>query len=68
MDVGADPHRSIAARLHVNRRTLQIALGVIYQEDRPTLEDRTSLPQAPIAKLDLGAGADRYAPMLAAYR
>src|ERR1700677_1878356 len=30
MDVGADPHRSIAARLHVNRRSLQIALGVIW--------------------------------------
>ncbi len=30
MDVGADPHRSVAARLHVNRRTLQIALGVIW--------------------------------------
>ena len=46
----------------------EIALGVIYREDRPTLEDRTNLPAMPIAKLDLAANRDRYAPMMAAYR
>ncbi len=30
MDVGTDPSRSIAARLHLSRRSLQVALGVIW--------------------------------------
>jgi hypothetical protein len=30
MDAGTDPSRSIAARLHLSRRSLQVALGVIW--------------------------------------
>ena len=33
MEVGTPPHQSIPARLHVNRRSLQIALGVIWIVD-----------------------------------
>ena len=30
MDVGTDPNRSIAARLHLSRRSLQVTLGVFW--------------------------------------
>ncbi len=33
MDVGTDSNRSIAARLHLSRRSLQIALGVVWTFD-----------------------------------
>jgi 2-oxoglutarate ferredoxin oxidoreductase subunit beta len=46
----------------------KIPLGVIYKEDRPTFEDRTGLPEAPITGLDLGSSHDEYAAIQAAYR
>ena len=46
----------------------KIPLGILYKEDRPTFEDRTGLPEIPIAKLDLHAARDRFAAIQAAYR
>jgi 2-oxoglutarate ferredoxin oxidoreductase subunit beta len=45
-----------------------IPLGIIYKEDRPTFEDRTGLPEAPIARLNIREPRPEYAAMLAAYR
>ncbi|HEY4442327.1 MAG TPA: hypothetical protein VGN14_17840, partial [Candidatus Elarobacter sp.] len=45
-----------------------IPLGIIYQEQRPTLEDRTGLPETPIARVDLAAQRPQYAAMLEHYR
>lgn len=45
-----------------------IPLGVIYREQRPTFEDRTGLPEAPLAHLDLHANRAQLAAMQAAYR
>jgi 2-oxoglutarate/2-oxoacid ferredoxin oxidoreductase subunit beta len=49
-------------------RAGDIPLGVIYREERPTFEDRTGLPELPLARLDLGAHRDRLAAMQAGYR
>ncbi|BDE06638.1 2-oxoacid:ferredoxin oxidoreductase subunit beta [Vulcanimicrobium alpinum] len=46
----------------------KIPLGIIYQEERPTLEERTHLPQVPIAKHDLHGDRGRYAALLEHYR
>jgi 2-oxoglutarate ferredoxin oxidoreductase subunit beta len=46
----------------------QIPLGVIYKEDRPTFEDRTGLPETPIAHLDIRTTHEGYAAVQAAYR
>ena len=46
----------------------QIPLGIIYQEERPTLEDRAHLPQVPIVKHDLRGDRGRYAALLEGYR
>jgi 2-oxoglutarate ferredoxin oxidoreductase subunit beta len=43
-------------------------LGIIYQEDRPTFEDRTGLPETPIAHLDVRTLHSGYAAVQAAYR
>ncbi|MEA2664702.1 MAG: 2-oxoglutarate/2-oxoacid ferredoxin oxidoreductase subunit beta, partial [Candidatus Eremiobacteraeota bacterium] len=45
-----------------------IPLGVIYREQRPTFEDRTGLPEAPLAHLDLHANRAQLAAMQTAYR
>ncbi len=45
-----------------------IPLGIIYREERPTFEERTGLPQAPISRLDLTPRGDELASIQAAYR
>jgi 2-oxoglutarate/2-oxoacid ferredoxin oxidoreductase subunit beta len=57
-----------AAAFAALTREGDIPLGIIYKEDRPTFEDRTGLPEAPIARLDLHADRARFAAMQAAYR
>ena len=46
----------------------KIPLGIIYREERPTFEERTGLPDAPIARLDLRAERERIASLQAVYR
>jgi 2-oxoglutarate ferredoxin oxidoreductase subunit beta len=46
----------------------KIPLGIIYKEDRPTFEDRTELPEMPIAHLDVRTPHADYAAIQAAYR
>ena len=57
-----------AAAFAALMREGDIPLGIIYKEDRPTFEDRTGLPETPIARLDLHADRARFAAMQAAYR
>ena len=57
-----------AAAFAALMREGDIPLGIIYKEDRPTFEDRTGLPEMPIARLDLHADHGRFAAMQAAYR
>jgi 2-oxoglutarate ferredoxin oxidoreductase subunit beta len=57
-----------AAAFAALTREGDIPLGIIYKEDRPTFEDRTGLPETPIARLDLHADRARFAAMQAAYR
>ena len=64
---GHDPSDRVAAFDALVREDA-IPLGVIYRNDRPTLEENVRLAETPIARLDLGAVRDRYAAMLAAYR
>jgi 2-oxoglutarate ferredoxin oxidoreductase subunit beta len=45
-----------------------IPLGVIYREERPTLEEQTRLPELPIARLDIRTPRPEYAALQAAYR
>jgi 2-oxoglutarate ferredoxin oxidoreductase subunit beta len=44
-----------------------IPLGIIYRENRPTFEDRTGLPELPIARLDLRSSAREYAAIAREY-
>lgn len=57
-----------AAAFAALMREGDIPLGIIYKEDRPTFEDRTGLPETPIARLDLNAARKRFTAMQAAYR
>ena len=57
-----------AAAFAALMREGDIPLGVIYKEDRPTFEDRTGLPELPIARVDLHADRKRFAAMQEAYR
>ncbi|MDB5042041.1 MAG: Pyruvate synthase subunit porB [Candidatus Eremiobacteraeota bacterium] len=57
-----------SAAFNALTREGSIPMGLIYQEHRPTLEDRTGLPALPIAHLDLEASRGQYAAMLAHYR
>lgn len=57
-----------AAAFAALMREGDIPLGIIYKEDRPTFEDRTGLPETPIARLDLNAARERFTAMQAAYR
>jgi 2-oxoglutarate/2-oxoacid ferredoxin oxidoreductase subunit beta len=57
-----------AAAFAALTREGDIPLGIIYKEDRPTFEDRTGLPETPIARLDLNASRERFTAMQAAYR
>ncbi len=45
-----------------------IPLGIIYQNARPTLEERIGLKEEPIARLDLDARRREYASIATAYR
>ena len=58
--------RSVA--FDVLTREGPIPLGIIYEEQRPTFEDRTGLPELPIAHVDLSAQRGAYAAMLEHYR
>jgi 2-oxoglutarate/2-oxoacid ferredoxin oxidoreductase subunit beta len=57
-----------SAAFNALTREGSIPMGLIYQEHRPTLEDRSGLPALPIAHLDLEASRGQYAAMLAHYR
>jgi 2-oxoglutarate ferredoxin oxidoreductase subunit beta len=46
----------------------KIPLGVIYRDERPTLEEQVHLPAEPIAKLDIRRPRSEYAAIQAAYR
>jgi 2-oxoglutarate ferredoxin oxidoreductase subunit beta len=64
---GYAPHDRLAAFDALTREG-SIPLGVIYREARPTFEERCSLPDTPIANLDLHAQAGALAELAAAYR
>jgi 2-oxoglutarate/2-oxoacid ferredoxin oxidoreductase subunit beta len=57
-----------AAAFAALTREGDIPLGIIFKEERPTFEDRSGLPDLPIAHLDLHADRKRFAAMQAAYR
>jgi 2-oxoglutarate ferredoxin oxidoreductase subunit beta len=59
---------SRAAAFDALTRDGHIPLGIIYKEDRPTFEDRTGLPETPIAHLDIRSPHAGYAAVQAAYR
>src|ERR1700694_2420545 len=64
---GYAPNDKLAAFDALTREG-KIPLGVIYREDRPTFEDRTGLPEAPIARLDVRTPRAEYAAIQAHYR
>ncbi len=64
---GYAPDDRVAAFQALTREG-DIPLGIIYREERPTFEDRTGLPEAPIARLDLRAARNDFTAMQAAYR
>jgi 2-oxoglutarate ferredoxin oxidoreductase subunit beta len=61
------PNDRLAAFAALTREG-DIPLGIIYEDNRPTLEDGMRLPQAPIARLDLRADDPRFAAMREAFR
>jgi len=64
---GYSPHDRLAAFDALTREG-SLPLGVIYREERPTFEDRTSLPSMPIARLNIVAHNPKYAALQNAYR
>jgi 2-oxoglutarate ferredoxin oxidoreductase subunit beta len=46
----------------------KIPLGILYREDRQTLEELSNLPEFPIARLDIETLAPEYAAIQDAYR
>lgn len=46
----------------------KIPLGILYREDRQTLEELSNLPERPIARLDIETLAPEYAAIQDAYR
>jgi 2-oxoglutarate ferredoxin oxidoreductase subunit beta len=64
---GYAPNDRLAA-FEALTRDGNIPLGIIYKEDRPTFEDRTGLPEMPIARLDIRRPTADYAAIQAAYR
>ena len=64
---GYAPNDKLAAFDALTREG-DIPLGLIYRDERPTFEDRTGLPEAPIAKLDLRPDREEFAAIQAAYR
>ena len=70
-DVAARPGYAPSDRLaafDALTREGPIPLGVIYREERPTFEDRTGLPELPLAHLDLSARRAQLAALQASYR
>jgi 2-oxoglutarate ferredoxin oxidoreductase subunit beta len=64
---GYAPNDRLAAFAALTRDG-DIPLGIIYKEERPTFEDRTGLPEAPIARLDLNHSREAFASIQASYR
>jgi 2-oxoglutarate ferredoxin oxidoreductase subunit beta len=62
-----DPCNRVAAFEALTREG-KIPLGLIYRDERPTLEDQVRLPAEPIAKLDIRSRRAEYAAIQAAYR
>ena len=46
----------------------KIPLGILYRDGRPTLEALMSLPERPLAALDLNSSKADFASLLRAYR
>jgi 2-oxoglutarate ferredoxin oxidoreductase subunit beta len=70
-DVGGQPGYDPTDKTHAFEaltRQGKIPLGVLYREDRPTLEELSHLPERPIARLEIGTPSPEYATILEAYR
>ena len=70
-DIAADAEYDPSDRTHafdVLTRTGRIPLGIVYREERPTFEDRTSLPSTPIAQLNIAAQNPKFAALQNSYR
>jgi 2-oxoglutarate/2-oxoacid ferredoxin oxidoreductase subunit beta len=70
-DVSAAPDYDPADRLRafeMLNRTDKIPLGILYRNERPTLEDLQNIPQLPVARSPLDGLSTRYTSLLDAYR
>jgi len=64
---GYAPHDKTAAFAALTREG-EIPLGIIYQEERPTFEDRSGLSATPVVRAPLYDQSDAYAALQRAYR